>query len=136
MSVQMVRFSTDAERVHEVEDAIAALFTAVSAAAPTGMTYAAGRVGDGPDFVFLLQLAEGVDNPLLGIPDALDSAAGSLDGRLKSLHPNFLPCWEGMRADVGSRNWAVGDYGPLRHCQWIRGGGQGRQGTVRGAEFR
>ena len=81
MSVQMVRFSTDAERVHEVEDAIAALFTAVSAAAPTGMTYAAGRVGDGPDFVFLLQLAEGVDNPLLGIPDALDSAAGSLDGR-------------------------------------------------------
>ena len=72
MSVQMVRFSTDAERVHEVEDAIAALFTAVSAAAPTGMTYTAGRVGDGPDFVFLLQLAEGVDNPLLGIPDALD----------------------------------------------------------------
>jgi hypothetical protein len=27
MSVQMVRFSTDAERVHEVQDAIAALFT-------------------------------------------------------------------------------------------------------------
>ncbi|AKC41732.1 Uncharacterised protein [Mycolicibacterium phlei] len=72
MSVQMVRFSTDAERVHEVEDAIAALFTAVSAAAPMGMTYTAGRVGDGPDFVFLLQLAEGVDNPLLGIPDALE----------------------------------------------------------------
>ncbi|WP_078312095.1 MULTISPECIES: hypothetical protein [unclassified Mycobacterium] len=75
MSVQMVRFSTDPERAHEVEDAIAALFTAVREAAPAGMTYTAGRVGDGPDFVFLLQLVDGRDNPLLGIPDALDFRA-------------------------------------------------------------
>lgn len=72
MSVQMVRFSTAAEQIPEVESAIAALFTAVGAAAPEGMTYTAGRVGDGPDFVFMLQLADGVDNPLLGIPAALD----------------------------------------------------------------
>lgn len=75
MSVQMVRFSTDAERVHEVQDAIAALFTAVGKASPVGMMYTAGRVGDGPDFVFLLQLSDGVDNPLLDIPDALDFRA-------------------------------------------------------------
>jgi len=75
MSVQMVRFSTDAERVEEVEKAIAALFTAVGKASPVGMTYTAGRVGDSPDFVFLLQLSDGADNPLLGIPDALDFRA-------------------------------------------------------------
>ncbi|MFA4081331.1 hypothetical protein [Mycobacteroides salmoniphilum] len=75
MSVQMVRFRTDPERVHEVEEAITALFTAVSEAAPAGMTYTAGRVGDGPDFVFLLQLVDGLDNPLLGIPDALEFRA-------------------------------------------------------------
>ncbi|OHT84997.1 hypothetical protein [Mycobacteroides saopaulense] len=75
MSVQMVRFSTDKERVDEVQTAVAALFAAVSEAAPTGMTYTAGRVGDGPDFVFLLQLAEGVDNPLPSIPGALDFRA-------------------------------------------------------------
>lgn len=75
MSLQMVRFSTDAERVNEVQDAIATLFTAVAQAAPVGMTYTAGRVGDSSDFVFLLQLADGADNPLLGIPGALDFRA-------------------------------------------------------------
>ncbi|SHX19857.1 Uncharacterised protein [Mycobacteroides abscessus subsp. abscessus] len=39
------------------------------------MTYTAGRVGDGSDFVFMLQLAEGVDNPLVDIPGALDFRA-------------------------------------------------------------
>lgn len=51
MSVQMVRFSTDAQRAHEVEEAIATLFTAVAEAAPAGVTYTAGRVGDGSDFL-------------------------------------------------------------------------------------
>lgn len=75
MSVQMVRFRTDPELVHEVEEAIGTLFTAVSEAAPIGITYTAGRVGDGPDFVFLLRLADGASNPLLGIPDALEFRA-------------------------------------------------------------
>lgn len=75
MSVQMVRFSTDAQRAHEVEEAIATLFTAVAEAAPAGMTYTAGRVGDGSDFVFMLQLAEWADNPLVDIPGALDFRA-------------------------------------------------------------
>lgn len=75
MSVQMVRFTADTERAPEVEEAIATLFTAVSKAAPVGMSYTAGRVGDGPDFVFLLQLDDGVDNPLPGIPDALEFRA-------------------------------------------------------------
>lgn len=51
MSVQMVRFSTDAQRAHEVEEAIATLFTAVAEAAPAGVTYTAGRVGDGGEAV-------------------------------------------------------------------------------------
>ncbi|WP_412178293.1 hypothetical protein [Mycobacteroides abscessus] len=51
------------------------LIIALAEAAPAGVTYTAGRVGDGSDFVFMLQLAEGVDNPLVDIPGALDFRA-------------------------------------------------------------
>lgn len=70
MSVQIVRLSTEADRVPEVEEAIARLFAAVKEAGPTGIEYTAARVGDGPEFLLTLDLPEGAQNPLLGIDAA------------------------------------------------------------------
>ncbi|GAA3740779.1 hypothetical protein GCM10022225_25100 [Plantactinospora mayteni] len=71
MSVQIVRFRTDAERIPEVEDAIKKLFTAVEEAAPTGIHYTAARVGDGAEFLLSLRLVDSNANPLLDIPATL-----------------------------------------------------------------
>ncbi|MFC7546133.1 hypothetical protein [Plantactinospora sp. GCM10030261] len=73
MSLQIVRFSTDAERIPEVEDAIGKLFAAVAEAAPTGVEYTAARVGDGAEFLLTLRLAGA--NPLLGIREAVEFRA-------------------------------------------------------------
>ena len=70
MSVQIVRFSTDPERVPEVEEAIRGLFAAVKDAAPTGLNYTATRVGDSAEFQLTLELADADTNPLFGIPAA------------------------------------------------------------------
>jgi hypothetical protein len=70
MSVQIVRFRTDPQRVPEVEEAIGRLFAAVDEAAPAGVAYTAARVGDGSEFLLTLQLPEGAANPLLDIAEA------------------------------------------------------------------
>lgn len=69
MSIQIVRFTTDAEQVPDVERAIKKLFAAVEDAAPTGIEYAAARVGNA-DFVLTLQLTDA--NPLLQLQEALE----------------------------------------------------------------
>lgn len=71
MSLQIVRFTTDAERVPEVEDAIRTLFAAVEEAAPIGVDYTAARVG--AEFLLTLRLTGA--NPLLDIPAALEFRA-------------------------------------------------------------
>ncbi|MCX4471690.1 hypothetical protein OOK41_15495 [Micromonospora sp. NBC_01655] len=71
MSVQIVRFSTGAEEIGEVEDGIKRLFAAVEEAAPTGIDYTALRVGDGAEFLLILELADADTNPLLEIQEAL-----------------------------------------------------------------
>jgi hypothetical protein len=70
MSVQIVRFRTEPERVPEVEEAEGRLFAAVRDAAPAGIEYTATRAGDGPEFLLTRQLPEGAPNPLLGLPEA------------------------------------------------------------------
>lgn len=71
MSVQIVRFRTATEHLPEVEEAVRGLFAAIEAAAPAGLDYTAVRVGDGAEFLLMLELAEGAVNPLPGIPEAL-----------------------------------------------------------------
>ncbi|MEV4714154.1 hypothetical protein [Micromonospora sp. NPDC049374] len=71
MSLQIVRFNTEAPQVPRVEEALRKLFAAIEAAAPTGIDYTAVRVGDGPEFLLTLQLAGAGANPLLDIPEAL-----------------------------------------------------------------
>ncbi len=70
MSVQIVRFRADSQRVGEVEEAIGKLFAAVEEAAPAGVDYTAARVGDSSEFLLTLTLPDGAANPLLEIPEA------------------------------------------------------------------
>lgn len=70
MSVQIVQFGTDPQRVGEVEEAIRKLFAAVEAAAPAGIEYTAARIGDSSQFLLTLALPDGAANPLLEIPEA------------------------------------------------------------------
>lgn len=71
MSLQIVRFSTASQQIPRVEEAIRTLFAAIEAAAPAGIDYTAMRVGDGPEFLLTLRLADADANPLLDIPEAL-----------------------------------------------------------------
>lgn len=70
MSIQIVQFGTDAQRVDEVEEAIRKLFAAVKAAAPAGIEYTAARIGDSSRFLLTLVLPDDGVNPLLEIPEA------------------------------------------------------------------
>lgn len=77
MSVQIVQFRTDPQRVGEVEEAIGKLFSAVEEAAPAGIEYTAARVGDSSEFLLTLALPDDAANPLLEIPEA-----GEFRGRI------------------------------------------------------
>ncbi len=70
MSVQILQFGTDPQRVGEVEEAIRKLFAAIEAAAPAGIEYQAARIGDSPQFLLTLALPDGAASPLLEIPEA------------------------------------------------------------------
>ncbi|MDV7133032.1 hypothetical protein [Williamsia muralis] len=70
MSVQMVRFRTSPEHSAAVVDEIAALFAAVHAAAPSALHYIALEEIDEPVFTLILELTDGVENPLPSIPAA------------------------------------------------------------------
>jgi hypothetical protein len=70
MSVQIVQFGTDPQRVGEVEEAIRRLFMAVEEAAPAGIDYSAARIGDSTRFLLTLTLPDDAANPLLEIPEA------------------------------------------------------------------
>lgn len=70
MTVQMVRFTTTPPKVADIETAIHSMISAVNNSQPTGVRYAAVKLDDGLTFVLLLELAEGVENPLPSIPEA------------------------------------------------------------------
>jgi hypothetical protein len=68
MNVLMVRSKVKAESVTDVEAAIEKVFSAIEQAQPAGVRYASSRLGDGVTFVALLELEDGVDNPLPALP--------------------------------------------------------------------
>ncbi|MDT0268663.1 hypothetical protein RM844_20465 [Streptomyces sp. DSM 44915] len=72
MSVHTVRFRTTPERVTTVAERIAAVCAAVRAEAPAGVRYTAFQDADEPVFTLVLELADGVANPLPSIPAAAD----------------------------------------------------------------
>jgi hypothetical protein len=80
VTVLMVRYQVREESVAEVEAGIEKVMAAVEAEQPAGVRYAMGRLPDGVTFVGVLELEDGVDNPLPGIP-----AARELQQRLPGL---------------------------------------------------
>lgn len=72
MSVQLVRFTAHQANVADIETAIKPMIAAIHAAAPTGTRYAVCKLPDGITFLGILELADGVANPLLGIPAATE----------------------------------------------------------------
>lgn len=70
MPVLMIRYQVADEGVTEVVEAIETAFSAVEAQRPEGIRYAYLRRADSAEFVALLELGEGVENPLPGIEAA------------------------------------------------------------------
>lgn len=69
MSVHMVQSKIKAERVTDVQAAAKKTFAAINAAQPEGIRYASCLLPDGETFVALLQVDDGVENPLPGFPE-------------------------------------------------------------------
>jgi hypothetical protein len=69
MSVHMVQAKIKAESVTDVQAAAKKVFAAINAAQPEGIQYASCLLPDGETFVALLQVDDGVENPLPGFPE-------------------------------------------------------------------
>ena len=67
MPVLIVRYDVAEEGLAEVATAVEAAFAAVRESAPDGIRYSYLRRAGSTEFVALLQLADGVENPLPGI---------------------------------------------------------------------
>ena len=70
MTVLTVRYQVQQEHVAEVEAGIEKMMAAIERELPTGMRYALGKLPDGGTFVGVLELEDGLENPLLSIPAA------------------------------------------------------------------
>ena len=69
MSVLMVQSKVRADVVAEVDAAVERLFAAIDSAQLDGVRYASLKASDGVTYVALLEVEEGVDNPLPALPE-------------------------------------------------------------------
>jgi hypothetical protein len=69
MSVLMVHSKIEADRSADVQAAVTKVIEALDAAQPEGTRYASLLLPDGETFVALLQVDDGVANPLPGLPE-------------------------------------------------------------------
>jgi hypothetical protein len=76
MSLHMVHAKIKPESVTDVQAAAKKMFAAVDAAQPEGIRYASCLLPDGETFVALLQLDDGVENPLPEFPEFRDFLEG------------------------------------------------------------
>lgn len=67
MTVFIVQAKVKPDSVPEVEAGITTMISALDTQAPVGVRYAYAQLPDGVTFMALLELADGVDNPLPGI---------------------------------------------------------------------
>jgi hypothetical protein len=72
----MVQAKIKRESVTDVRTGAEKMFAAVDAAQPEGIRYASCLLPDGETFVALLQVDEGVENPLPGFPEFQDFLEG------------------------------------------------------------
>ena len=69
MTVHMVQSKVNAESVDDVLAAARKTFAALDDAQPEGIRYASAVLSDGETLVALLELDDGVENPLPGLPE-------------------------------------------------------------------
>jgi hypothetical protein len=69
MSTLMIQSKIQAESAADVEAAVKKMLVALDAARPEGIRYASSLLPDGQTFIALLDLDDGVDNPLTGLPE-------------------------------------------------------------------
>ena len=72
MSVQMAQAKIKPESVSDVQAATERMFAAINAAQPEGLRYASLLLDDGETFVAVVQLDEGMQNPVPGFPEFLE----------------------------------------------------------------
>ncbi|MGA9310912.1 MAG: hypothetical protein WBV74_11145 [Pseudonocardiaceae bacterium] len=92
MSLQIVRFTALDDEVDRARQGVDRLFGAVRAAQPEGVRYVAMPAADGPGFLLVLHLADGVPNPLPGIPAAaFRGDRTGWTGEPSAAHPMTVP---------------------------------------------
>ena len=69
MSVMMIRAKVKDESVADVEAAVRTMFSAIQRAEPEGVRYASCKASDGSTFVILLEVEDGIENPLGTVPE-------------------------------------------------------------------
>ncbi|HEX6521271.1 MAG TPA: hypothetical protein VF070_14870 [Streptosporangiaceae bacterium] len=67
MTVLIVRYTAADDGAEELTTAVKEAFAAVAEANPPGMRYDYYRIADSNDYVAVVELAEGAENPLRGI---------------------------------------------------------------------
>ena len=65
----MVRSKVKAANVTEVDAAVKRIFAALQQEQPNGIRYASCRLSDGVTYIALLEIDDGVDNPLPALPE-------------------------------------------------------------------
>lgn len=69
MSVLMIRAKVQSAHVTDLEAAVKGVFAALDREQPQGIRYFSCRHGDGLTYTILLELDEGVENPLPALPE-------------------------------------------------------------------
>jgi hypothetical protein len=69
MSVQMAQAKIKTESVADVQAATEKMFAAINAAQPEGIRYASLLLADGQTFAALVQVDDGVENPIPSLPE-------------------------------------------------------------------
>ncbi len=70
MNVWIIRAKVKAEHVADIEAAGQRVYEALAREQPQGIRYTTCRLPDGVTYVNLLELDDGVHNPLLALPEA------------------------------------------------------------------
>jgi hypothetical protein len=70
MSVTTVRAQLKEEHVDEAVAAVKRMFAAIEREQLEGIRYASVRLEDGATFLALLEVEDGLENPLLSLPEA------------------------------------------------------------------
>lgn len=69
MALLMIRTKVKPDHTGDVEAAAKKMFAALDAAKPAGVRYMSCRLADGVTYVALLEVAEGIENPLVTMPE-------------------------------------------------------------------